>query len=71
LLLALPALVSENTAEIINEAMKSTPVKKVINWYKQNIGKSVQSKKLEQLSFSEEELNYAEKELKLDQFIVT
>ncbi len=49
LLLALPALVSETTEKIINEAMKSTPVKNVINWYKENIGKSVQSKKLHNL----------------------
>ena len=46
LLLALPALVSETTAEIIEVAMKSTPVSKIMNWYKDNIGKSVQSKKL-------------------------
>jgi hypothetical protein len=47
LLLSIGALVSETTKEVIQKAMETTKTKTVIEWYKKNIGKSVQAKKIE------------------------
>jgi hypothetical protein len=62
LLLALPALVSKTTDEVIRNAMESTPVKKVLEWYKDNIKSSVQSKRKKAFDFSnqtEQNLDHA------------
>lgn len=59
LLLALPALVSKTTDEVIRNAMESTPVKKVLEWYKDNIKSSVQSKRKKAFDFS----NHAEQNM--------
>lgn len=47
MLLALPAFISKTTIDIIQQAIETVPTKKVIEWYKENIGKSVQSKRKE------------------------
>jgi len=47
LLLALPALVSETSESVMRKALESTPTKFVINWYRKNIIKSVQAKRVE------------------------
>lgn len=52
LLLALPALVSKTTDEVIRKAMESTPVKKVHEWYRENIKSSVQSSRKNAFKFS-------------------
>lgn len=52
LLLALPALVSKTTDEVIRNAIESTPVKKVYDWYKENIKSSVQSKRKKAFKFT-------------------
>jgi len=59
LLLALPALVSKTTDDVIRSAMENTPVKKVLGWYKDNIKSSVQSKRRKAFDFS----NQAEQNL--------
>jgi hypothetical protein len=41
----LAAIVSTTRIDILQKALESVPVKKVIDWCKQNIGDSVQSKK--------------------------
>jgi hypothetical protein len=46
LLLGLAAMVSETTDEIIQKALETVPTKKVIEWYKENFGESVQAKKI-------------------------
>ncbi len=51
LLLALPALVSKTTDEVIRKAIESTPVKKIHDWYKENIKTSVQSKRKKAFNF--------------------
>jgi hypothetical protein len=45
LVLGLGALVGEVTKEVVAQALRSTPVKAVRNWCKQNIGTSMQSKR--------------------------
>jgi hypothetical protein len=50
LLLTLAAIVSKTTEEVIHKAMESVPTKKVHEWIKENIGKSVQSKRKEVFS---------------------
>lgn len=47
MLLGLPALLSKTTEDVVKKAMETVPTKKVIEWFKQNIGKSVQSKRKE------------------------
>jgi hypothetical protein len=46
LLLSLAACVSKTTTDVIKNAMESVKTKSVIEWYKTNIGKSVQAKRL-------------------------
>lgn len=65
LLLALPALVSKKTDDVIRKAMESTPVKKVHEWYRENIKISVQSSRKKAFEFTKDE------EQKLDQLIAT
>ena len=50
LLLTLGAIVSETNTVVIKKALESTPVKKIKVWYKENIQKSVQSKRMETFS---------------------
>jgi hypothetical protein len=64
LLLALPALVSKTTDDVVRKAMESTPVKKVFEWYKENIHTSVQSSRKKAFEFTQDE------EQKLDQLMV-
>ena len=47
LLLSLAAIVSKTTEDVIQKAMKSVPTKRVREWFKQNIGKSLQSRRKE------------------------
>ena len=47
LLLSLAAIVSKTTGDVIQKAMESVPTKRVHEWLKQNIGKSLQSKRKE------------------------
>ena len=46
LLLSLAACVSTTTIDVIKNAMESVKTKTVIEWYKNNIGKSVQAKRM-------------------------
>jgi hypothetical protein len=50
MLLSLPAMLSKTTQDVVHKALESVPTKKVIDWVKQYIGQSVQSKKKEVLS---------------------
>lgn len=50
LLLSLAALVSQTTEEVVQKAMETVPTKKIHEWVKTNIGKSVQSKRKEVFS---------------------
>ncbi len=52
LVLMLAAIASETSMDILLEALESVPVKKVIDWCKQNIGESVQSKRKKYLKGS-------------------
>lgn len=47
LLLSLAASVSEITVDIVHKAMESVPTRKVFQWFADNIGQSVQSKRKE------------------------
>jgi len=50
LLLSLAAIVSKTTEDVIHKAMESVPTKRVHQWVKENLGKSVQSKRKEVFS---------------------
>jgi hypothetical protein len=50
LLLSLAAIVSKTTEDVIQKAMESVPTKRVREWFKQNIGKSLQSRRKEVFS---------------------
>ena len=50
LLLSLAAIVSKTTEDVVHKAMETVPTKRVHEWIKQNIGKSVQSKRKEVFS---------------------
>jgi hypothetical protein len=50
LLLSLAAIVSKTTEDVVQKAMASVPTKRVREWYKQNIGKSLQSRRKEVFS---------------------
>lgn len=54
LLLALAASVSKTTEVVIQKALESTHTKSVISWSGENIGKSVQARRLEALNFSKQ-----------------
>ncbi len=45
LLLSAGAMVSTTTKEVIQKAMETVPTKKVLDWCKKNLGKSVQSRR--------------------------
>ena len=47
LLLSLAAAVSETTMGVVQKALESVPTKKVSQWFKDNVGQSVQSKRKE------------------------
>jgi len=51
LILGIGALVGETTTETVSNALASTPVKSVIKWCKEKLGKTVQCKKI--LAYSE------------------
>jgi hypothetical protein len=46
-ILSLAAIVSETTAEVVHKALETIPTYKVHEWLKQNIGKSVQAKRVQ------------------------
>jgi hypothetical protein len=46
-LLSLAASVSETTRDVVQKALESVPTKKVFQWFKDNVGQSVQSKRKE------------------------
>jgi len=45
LILSIPAMVSTITRSTVEQAMKTVPVEKIREWYKENIGASIQSKR--------------------------
>lgn len=47
LVLGIAAIVSTTTSEIVKKAMETVPTKVVLNWCQENIGSSVQAKKIE------------------------
>ena len=47
MLLSLAATVSKTSRDVIQKALETVPTKKVFQWYRENIGQSVQSKKKE------------------------
>ena len=47
LLLSLAASVSETTLEVVQKAVEAVPTKKVFQWFKDNVGQSVQAKRKE------------------------
>jgi len=49
LVLGIAAMVSTTTSEIVKKAMETVPTKMVLDWCKENIGSSVQAKKIEML----------------------
>jgi len=54
LLLALPAMLSKTTVDIVHKAMESTPAKKISEWAKDNIGISVQASRKSAFDFLKE-----------------
>ncbi len=46
-ILSLAAIVSKTTTEIVHEALETVPTKKIHEWFKNNIGKSVQAKRMQ------------------------
>lgn len=46
-ILSLAALVSETTAEVVQKALETVPTNKIYEWFKKNIGSSVQAKKVQ------------------------
>jgi len=49
LILGIAAIVSTTTSEVVKKAMETVPTKMVLDWCKENIGSSVQAKKIEML----------------------
>jgi len=45
MILSLASMLSKTTQDVIHKAIESVPTKKVLEWMKENIGQSVQSKK--------------------------
>ena len=50
MLLSLAAVVSKTSQDVIQKALETVPTKKVFEWYEENIGQSVQSKRKEILA---------------------
>jgi len=50
LILGIAAIVSTTTSEVVKKAMETVPTKAVLDWCKENIGSSVQAKKIEMLA---------------------
>jgi len=50
LLLGIAAMVSTTTSEVVKKAMETVPTQAVLDWCQENIGSSVQAKKIEMLS---------------------
>ncbi|MCP5093226.1 MAG: hypothetical protein GY949_20130, partial [Gammaproteobacteria bacterium] len=63
LILATVAIVSHTTQEVITKAMETVPTKKVIDWTKDKLGQSLQSKRI--IAFSSNQ----KAEQKWDQFL--
>jgi len=47
LLLGIAAIVSTTTSDVVKRAMEIVPTRAIIDWCKENIGSSVQAKKIE------------------------
>jgi hypothetical protein len=47
MLLSFAALVSKTTEDVIQKALQAVPTKKIGEWFKKNIGQSVQSQRRE------------------------
>jgi hypothetical protein len=45
LLLSMAAIVSTTTTEVVKKALETVPTKRVLEWYKETLGKSVQAKR--------------------------
>jgi hypothetical protein len=45
LVIGAAAMVSHTTQEVVTKAMETVPTKKIIEWIKENLGQSVQSKR--------------------------
>lgn len=54
MLLAFPAFLSKTTPDVIRDALEQTPTKKIYKWFKDKIGKSVQSKRKELLQLAKQ-----------------
>ena len=52
LLLTLGAIVSKTTADVVKQAMESTPTKTIREWYKEHIKKSLQAKRIDAFNLS-------------------
>jgi hypothetical protein len=50
-ILSLAAIVSKTTTEIVHEALETFFIKKIHEWFKDNIGKSVQVKRMQVESY--------------------
>lgn len=46
-ILSLAAIVSDTTAEVVHRALETVPTNKIHEWFRNNIGKSVQAKRVE------------------------
>ena len=46
-ILSLAAIVSKTTTEVVHKALETIPTNKVHKWFKQNVGRSVQAKRVE------------------------
>jgi len=47
MLLSIASMLSKTTQDVIRTALETVPTKKISEWFKENIGNSVQSKKKE------------------------
>ena len=45
-ILSLAAIVSETTTEVVHKALETIPTSKIHEWFKKNIGRSVQTKRV-------------------------
>jgi hypothetical protein len=54
-ILSLAAIVSKTTTEVVHKALETVPTNKIHEWFKNNIGKSVQAKRMQVNSWINEE----------------
>jgi len=46
-ILSLAAIVSKTTTEVVHKALETVPTKEIHKWFKKNMGKSVQAKRVQ------------------------